>query len=413
MTLPTAAGITEATAETPTNETVEELLGSLTTNEGTPFFGSSPTMKNLISSLRACRNARQAVIVWGPPGVGKTALVNAIAQEAELKLHTLIASSMDPSDVEGLPALKQVALPDGTTATVTDNTLPFWAQDFIERGDGALFLDEFSNADPAMQAAMLSPVQDRRVGRHPLPKNLWIVAAANPTDQAANGWALSLPASNRFTHIYYTPDVEDFFEGMTASWNEVNPSGRLIEERLRIVGFLKDNPMLALKPPTPGEIANGDDGWPSWRTWDALARLLANVTDGSAGVRRDLIRGTVGLAAGNAFQAWEDALRLPSFEDFLNRPEGIEWNNLNSAEVYMVVTSAIARMNDADTNDKVLNSLLHIKTNSTRHNDIVANQVTSFIRKTGTIEMSGPERARRIFLLAKNFTSVWASAEVR
>ena len=60
-----------------------------------------------------------------------------------------------------------------------------------EAGRGLLFLDELSTAPPAVQAALLRVVLERVVGDLTLPDEVAVVAAANPPDQAADGWDLS------------------------------------------------------------------------------------------------------------------------------------------------------------------------------------------------------------------------------
>ena len=43
------------------------------------------------------------MFIYGAPGIGKTEIVNQVGKEANMKVYTFIASTMDPSDVRGLP----------------------------------------------------------------------------------------------------------------------------------------------------------------------------------------------------------------------------------------------------------------------------------------------------------------------
>jgi MoxR-like ATPase len=68
-----------------------------------------------------------------------------------------------------------------------------WARRLTDAGHGLLFLDELTTAPPAVQAAMLRVVLERAVGDVELPASVRIVAAANPAEQAADGWELTAP----------------------------------------------------------------------------------------------------------------------------------------------------------------------------------------------------------------------------
>ena len=91
---------------------------------------------------------------------------------------------------------------------------PDWAVRLVRAGRGLLFLDELSTAPPAVQAALLRVVLERRVGALQLPAGaVRIVAAANPRVGAADGWELSPPLANRFVHLYWMHDRDVVVRG--------------------------------------------------------------------------------------------------------------------------------------------------------------------------------------------------------
>jgi len=109
---------------------------------------------------------------------------------------------------------------------------PDWAVRLVQAGKGLLFLDELSTAPPAVQAALLRLVLERRVGALHLPPGVRIVAAANPRSSAADGWELSAPLANRFVHLQWTYDHEVVVRGLGGTWPQaVLP--RLDQERLQ------------------------------------------------------------------------------------------------------------------------------------------------------------------------------------
>ena len=52
-------------------------------------------------------SARVPVLVWGPPGVGKTATIRAWAERRKLRCWTVIASLREPADFGGLPIVDE------------------------------------------------------------------------------------------------------------------------------------------------------------------------------------------------------------------------------------------------------------------------------------------------------------------
>ncbi|MPY96333.1 MAG: AAA domain-containing protein, partial [Acidimicrobiia bacterium] len=132
------------------------------------------------------------VLLWGAPGTGKTSALRAMAGAAGLPCEVVIASIREPSDFAGLPIVV-----DGDVRFAP----PAWARRLAEAGEGLLFLDELSTTPPAVQAALLRVVLERVVGDLALPEAVAVVAAANPPEQAADGWDLSPPLANRFCHL--------------------------------------------------------------------------------------------------------------------------------------------------------------------------------------------------------------------
>ena len=103
----------------------------------------------------------------------------------------------------------------------------------------------------------------------------------------------------------------------------VLPDGWQAEEILSrglVAAFLHVRPALACAPPS--DAASAGRGWPSPRTWEMAARLMAAA--GAAGTgdeaRSALIRGAVGDGAGVEFLAWLVEMDLPDPEQVLADP---------------------------------------------------------------------------------------------
>lgn len=263
------------------------------------------------------------VLLWGEPGIGKTAALTQLAASLDLPLTTVIASVHEPSDFSGLPIVGDDPAEQGVPMAPPD-----WAVRLVRAGRGLLFLDELSTAPPAVQAALLRLVLERRIGALRLPPEVRIVAAANPRSSAADGWELSPPLANRFVHLQWTHDHEVVVRGLGGTWPRATLP-RLDPERLpeavdfarrAVCGLLAARPRLVHQLPS-GEARRGGP-WPSPRSWEMTLCLIAFAT--AAGASREvlslLVRGTVGDGPGLELLASLDRMDLPDPEELLADP---------------------------------------------------------------------------------------------
>ncbi|MDI1461586.1 MoxR family ATPase [Catellatospora sp. KI3] len=263
------------------------------------------------------------VLLWGEPGIGKTAALNQLAAVLDLPLTTVIASVHEPTDFSGLPIVGDDPAVQGVPMAPPD-----WAVRLVRAGRGLLFLDELSTAPPAVQAALLRLVLERRVGALELPPGVRIVAAANPRSSAADGWELSAPLANRFVHLQWTHDHEVVVRGLGGVWPRaslprLDPArlpAAVAYARRAVCGLLTTRPGLVHKLPA-GETQRGGP-WPSPRSWDMALRLIAfaSAADTSREVLSLLVRGTVGDGPGLELLASLDRLDLPDPEALLADP---------------------------------------------------------------------------------------------
>ena len=56
--------------------------------------------------LESMLGQRWPAFIWGPPGIGKSSIVHAIAAERGLPVIDLRASLLDPTDLRGIPAIE-------------------------------------------------------------------------------------------------------------------------------------------------------------------------------------------------------------------------------------------------------------------------------------------------------------------
>ena len=197
---------------------------------------------------------------------------------------------------------------------------------------GLLFLDELTTAPPAVQAAMLRVVLERAVGDIELPASVRIVAAANPAEQAADGWELAAPLANRLVHLEWPTDGRYIAEGLAVGFpapqalqrDGYEGSAERLTARATVAAFLEVRPDLALQ--MPSAAADSGRAWPSPRSWEAAATLLGACArlGASEDAREALVMGAVGDGAGIEFLSWLEHLDLPDPEAVLADPESFE-----------------------------------------------------------------------------------------
>ncbi|ONI87025.1 AAA family ATPase [Actinosynnema sp. ALI-1.44] len=284
---------------------------------------TEPRADTQLEALTLAVSADLPVLLWGEPGIGKTAALNQLADALELPLTTVIASVHEPSDFAGLPVVGDDPATQGVPMAPPD-----WAVRLVQAGHGILFLDELSTAPPAVQAALLRVVLERRIGALTLPPGVRIVAAANPRSSAADGWELSPPLANRFVHLQWTYDHDVVVRGLGGTWPTATlprlDSGCLPDAvafaRRAVCGLLAARP--ALVHQLPKSEARRGGPWPSPRSWEMTLRLIAFAT--AAGASREVLstlaRGTVGDGPGLELTAAMDRMDLPDPELLLANP---------------------------------------------------------------------------------------------
>jgi replication factor C large subunit len=132
------------------------------------IIGNEEVKATFIEWLKSKRRSKKAILLYGPPGVGKTALVNAAAKE-----FGFIIIEMNASDTRSEKAINAVAKP-ATSYVALDN---FSAQNQTKGKGNLLFLDEVDgiagNEDRGGVGAIIKIVEEARTP---------VIMAANDPD---------------------------------------------------------------------------------------------------------------------------------------------------------------------------------------------------------------------------------------
>ena len=130
---------------------------------------------------------QRPLLLMGPPGIGKTAVVEQAAREAGVGLVAYTMTHHTRQSAVGLPRI-EVRTYQGRPVSVTEYTLSeivASVYDCMERTgkqEGILFLDEINCVSETLSPSMLQFLQYKTFGKHRVPEGWIIVTAGNPPE---------------------------------------------------------------------------------------------------------------------------------------------------------------------------------------------------------------------------------------
>ena len=255
------------------------------------------------------------VMLWGPPGVGKSQIVAQIGARHAAPVIDIRLSQMEPSDLRGIPFRSNQQVEWAVPAILPDS----------ERHGpkGILFLDEITSAPPSVSAAAYQLILDRKLGEYEVPPGWAIFAAGNRQGDRGVTYTRPAPLANRLSHFEVETNLDDWV--LWAYSNDIDE---------RVIAFLRFRPELLFD----FDPAHNPVAFPSPRSWEFAHRSLQKFGDQPA-----LLQGTmqacVGPAAGIELHAFVNSLdKMPDLDSII---EGKEVPTPDEIDLQYAVAAAL------------------------------------------------------------------------
>lgn len=265
------------------------------------MFVSPSKAKEMVTT---CMKAGLVPWIQSSPGIGKSSIVKQIADEYGLQLIDLRLSSLEPTDLMGLPWIK-----DGKASFQTFDFFPTEDCPIPQGKEGfLLFLDEFNSASRATQAAAYRVVLDREVGQKKLHPRCMVVAAGNLMTDGAITNQMSTAMMSRVIHIFIEVNFDD--------WKFDYAIPNKVDER--IIAYLSMYPdkLMSFNPERDNET------FACPRTWSFLDNLIKANNNRVSEEDLALYSGAITVEQASAFiqftKIYED---LISIDDILKNPD--------------------------------------------------------------------------------------------
>ena len=210
------------------------------------------------------RLRQRPILLMGPPGIGKTAIMEQVAEECGAGLVAYTITHHTRQSAVGLPRIVTRCY-NGKEISITEYTLSeiiASVYDCMERTgkkEGILFIDEINCVSETLAPAMLQFLQCKTFGSHKIPEGWLIVAAGNPPEYNKSVREFDVVTMDRVKKIQVEPDFDAWREYAYAKG--VHPA---------VISYLNTRPANFYKMESTVDGKN----FATPRGWEDLSRLI-------------------------------------------------------------------------------------------------------------------------------------------
>lgn len=222
---------------------------------------------------------QRPILLMGAPGIGKTQIMEQIAQECKVGLVSYTITHHTRQSAIGLPFISKENF-GGKEYAVTEYTMSEIVASIYNKiektglREGILFIDEINCVSETLAPAMLQFLQCKSFGNHQIPQGWVIVAAGNPPEYNKSVREFDVVTMDRVKKIDVEPDFEAWKSYAYAE--NVHPA---------VISYLNTKPLYFYQMETTV------DGrfFATPRGWEDLSRLIAVYETLGKTVDRDVV----------------------------------------------------------------------------------------------------------------------------
>ena len=313
------------------------------------------------------QHKQRPVFLVGPPGIGKTAIMEQIASEFGIGLLSYSMTHHTRQSALGLPMIKQFEY-DGEVYDISEYTMSEIIASIYETmkstgiKNGILFLDEINCVSETLTPIMLQFLQYKVFGRHKVPDGWIVVTAGNPPEYNNSVREFDIATWDRLKRI----DIEPEFE----AWKEYAYQSGV---HRAIISYLELKSKNFFKIET---TANGKS-FVTARGWDDLSQMIKVYEHKDIEVDRHLIsqyiqNELIALDFADYYDIYSRYRRNYNISDILNgniNPKVKECAEKSKdtekiAVTQLLLDELIPEIIDAETDDNMMAELMDILKNN-------------------------------------------------
>ena len=236
-------------------------------------------VKDAFGDYRIPAIRQRPVLLMGPPGIGKTQIMEQISKEMQIALVAYTITHHTRQSAVGLPFISEKTY-GGQTFSVTEYTMSEIIASVYEKmeqtgiREGILFIDEINCVSETLAPTMLQFLQGKTFGNQKLPEGWVIVAAGNPPEYNKSVREFDVVTLDRLKKIDVEPDFPAWKE--YAYRQGIHPA---------VISYLE------LRRENFCRIENTVDGkrFATARGWEDLSQLIQVYEDLGKTVDRDVV----------------------------------------------------------------------------------------------------------------------------